>query len=155
MTHTANKLIAKENSKWSAASFRICGEMLNLEEIEKTLGIKATLSHLAGTRSRSNVACRESLWSLKSPLNRAESLDKHLAWLLDRLEPKVQEVRSLSRLHRLDFFCGFGSVNGQGGFILEGEMLARIASFGISLGIDLYPPLPMDENEDDRPLLIN
>ena len=55
MAHTTNKLIGEENSKWSAASFRICGEIVNLEEIEKTLGIKATQSHLAGQRSRSNV----------------------------------------------------------------------------------------------------
>ena len=82
-------------------------------------------------------------------------MDKHLGWLLDRLEPKIEEVRSLSRLHRLDFFCGFGSVNGQGGFILDGAMLARIAKFGISLGIDLYPPLPIEENEGASPLLIS
>ena len=155
MANTTNKLIAEENSKWSAASFRICGEMLNLEEIEKTLGVKASRSHLAGQRSRSKVVYRESLWSLKSPLNKVDSLDKHLGWLLDRLEPKVEEVRALSRLHRLDFFCGFGSVNGQGGFVLDGATLARIAKFGISLGIDLYPPLPMEEDEEAHPLLIN
>jgi hypothetical protein len=155
MADTTNKLPAEQNSRWSAASFRICGEMLDLEEIEKTLGIKPTASHLKGQRSRSNVVYRESLWSLKSPLKRAESLDKHLAWLLDRLEPKVEEVRFLSRSHRLDFFCGFGSVNGQGGFILDGVRLARIARFGIALGIDLYPPLPMEENQDASPLLIN
>jgi len=155
MAHTTNKLITAEDSKWSAASFRICSELLNLEEIETTLGIKATLSHLARQRSQSNVVYRESLWSLKSPLNKAEGLDKHLGWLLDRLEPKVEEVRSLSRLHRLDFFCGFGSVNGQGGFILDSAMLARIAKFGISLGIDLYPPLPIEEYEGESPLLIN
>jgi len=155
MAPTTNKLIAEENCKWSAASFRICGEILNLEEIEKTLGIKATLSHLKGQGSRSNVVYRESLWSLKSLLNRSESLDKHLAWLLDRLESKVEEVRSLSRLHRLDFFCGFGSVNGQGGFILDSVILARLAKFGISLGIDLYPPLSMDENEDATPLRVH
>lgn len=153
--YTMDRPIAEENSKWSAASFRICGGMLDLEEIEKTLGIKATQSHLAGQRSRSNVVYRESLWSLKSPLNKAESLDKHLGWLLDRLESKVEEVRSFSRLYKLDFFCGFGSQNGQGGFTLDGAMLSRLAKFGVPLGLDLYPPLPTDENEDGSPLLIN
>ena len=42
--------------------------MLNLEEIEKTLGIKATLSHEQALRIV--VAHGESLWSLKSPLNK-------------------------------------------------------------------------------------
>lgn len=155
MARTTKKLIAEEKSKWSAASFRICGEILNLEEIEKMLDIKATSSHLKGQPSRSNVVYRESLWSLKSPLNKGESLDKHLGWLLDTLEPRVEEVRSLSRLHRLDFFCGFGSENGQGGFTLDGPMLSRLAKFGVPLGLDLYPPLPSEENEDGSPLLIN
>jgi hypothetical protein len=155
MAHTTNKLVGKENSKWSAASFRICGEMLSLEEIEKMLGFKATSSHLKGQRSRSDVVFRESLWSLESPLNKGESLDKHLGWLLDTLEPRVEEVRSLSRLHRLDFFCGFGSENGQGGFTLDGPMLSRLAKFGVPLGLDLYPPLAGEENEDGSPLLIN
>jgi hypothetical protein len=155
MAHLSNTRIEEEKSRWSTASFRICDEILNLEEIERTLGLKATRSHLKGQLSLSNVVYRESLWALKSPLNKSESLDKHLAWLLDRLEPRLQEVRALSRLHRLDFFCGFGSVNGQGGFNLDGAILERIAQFGISLGIDLYPPIPMQENQDANPTLIN
>src|SRR5260370_13809189 len=99
MADTTNKLPAEENSRWSAASFRICGEMLDLEEIEKTLGIKPTASHLKGQRSRSNVVYRESLWSLKSPLKRSESLDKHLSWLLHTLDPKADEARFLYRVH--------------------------------------------------------
>ena len=84
---------SSEESGWSAASFRICGEVLDLQQIDKKLGMKATHAHLKGQRSRSNVVYRESLWSLNSPLSKSESLDKHLAWLLNKLEPKVEELR--------------------------------------------------------------
>lgn len=142
----------REYSKWSAASFRICDELLDLGEIEKTLGIKATRSHLKGQqRSRSNAVFPESLWSLSSPLNKSDSLEKHLEWLLDRLEPKVEEIKYLSRFHRLDFFCGFASTNGQGGFILQPLLLLRLAKFGIPLGLDLYPPPPTGEDEEIVP----
>jgi hypothetical protein len=102
-------------------------------------------TRLKGQRSRSNVVYREALWSLKSPLKKSDNLDKHLGWLLDRLEPKALEVRSLSRLHRVALFCGFASVDGQGGFVLNGVMLARLAEFGVPLGLDLYPAQPIDE----------
>src|SRR5258706_15648258 len=91
--------------KWSSASFRICGE-LDFTEIEKKLGMAPTQSHLKGRRSRSGVVFRQSMWSLKSPLHKSETLDKHLEWLLDRLEPKADEIRSMSCAHKLDFFCG-------------------------------------------------
>ena len=85
------------------------------------------------------------MWSLKSPLHKSETLDKHLEWLLDRLEPKADEIRSMSCAYKLDFFCGFCSANGQGGFVLDGALLARLARLGVPLGLDLYPPSPAEE----------
>jgi hypothetical protein len=149
MTGTMNRRSVPEDSKWAAVWFRISGETLNPEEIGAALGLMATHSHLKGQRSRSNVLYRDSRWSLKSPLNKADSLDKHLGWLLDKLEPKFEEVRSLSQKYQIDFFCGFASVNGQGGFVLDGVMLARIAKFGVPLGIDLYPPPSVEEDEEN------
>jgi len=135
--------------KWSAACFRICGDDLDLTEIENTLGIAATKSHLKGQRSRSGVVFRQSMWSLKSPLPKLDGLDKHLEWLLDRLEPKADEIRSMSRTYKLDLFCGFCSANGQGGFVLDGALLARLAGLGVPLGLDLYPPGPAEEHDEE------
>jgi hypothetical protein len=105
----------QEDRKWSSASFRIMGGMLDLGEIDAALGLRATYSHTTGERSRSNVVYRESLWSLKSPLSRAESLDKHLEWLVEKLEPKVEEVRSLSRKYRVISFVALDLPTGKAG----------------------------------------
>jgi Domain of unknown function (DUF4279) len=135
--------------RWSAASFRIISAELDLAELEKTLGVPATQAHLKGQRSRSGVVFRQSMWSLKSPLPKSETLDRHLEWLLDRLEPKAEEIRSMSRAYKLDFFCGFCSAHGQGGFVLDGVLLARLARLGVPLGLDLYPPGPAEEQDDE------
>jgi len=64
----------------------------------------------------------------------------HLKWLLDSLEPKRDVIRELSRKYRIDFFCGFASMNQQGGFTLDSVTLARLAELGVPLELDLYPP---------------
>jgi len=120
--------------------------MLNLGEIDAALGLRATHSHTTGERSPSNVVYRESLWSLKSPLSKAEI--GQASGVADR-KTGAEQVQSLSRKYRVDFFCGFGSANGQGGFVLGGAMLTRIAKFGVPLGLDLYPPLPQEENDEE------
>jgi hypothetical protein len=91
---------------------------------------------------------RESAWILSSPLDKHENLVEHLKWLLDRLEPKADEVRALCAKYRVDIFCGFSSGSGQGGFILDPETLARLAKLGIPLGLDLYPPSDSEDQGD-------
>ena len=61
---------------------------------------------------------------------------KYFQWSYKRLclranFPKIEEVA---------LFCGFSSGNGQGGFTLNPELLARLAVFGVELSLDLYPP---------------
>jgi hypothetical protein len=67
-------------------------------------------------------------------------MEHHLKWVLDTLEPRFELIRELAAVYKMDFFCGFSSGNGQGGFDLNGEMLARLARFGIPLTLNLYPP---------------
>jgi hypothetical protein len=88
----------------------------------------------------------ESAWLLQSPLAHESDLLDHLKWLLDALEPKVGIIAELSKKYRIDFFCGFSSGSGQGGFTLDEVTLRRIAKFGIAMNLDLYPP-PMESSD--------
>jgi len=67
-------------------------------------------------------------------------MEDHLDWLLDRLEPKLDAIHSLAEKFSVDFFCGYSSGNGQGGFALDNAMLVRLAKLGVCLQLDLYPP---------------
>ena len=87
---------------------------------------------------------RHSVWQLKSPLSDQLTMEEHLKWLLDQLEPKTGTIRLLAKVYKLEFFCGFSSATGHSGFTLDNSVLARIANLGISLGLDLYPPGPAE-----------
>ena len=71
-------------------------------------------------------------------------MEDHLKWLLDQVETRSEIVRDLARRFRVDFFCGFASVTGQGGFTLNPSTLARLGKLGVPLALDLYPPDPED-----------
>jgi hypothetical protein len=137
-----------DNRRWSRASLRIFGETLEPEEVGVALGLAATRSHLKGElrSTRYKAVWRESAWLLQSPLADENDMVDHLKWLLDVFEPKLDLVAELSNKYKIDFFCGFSSGNGQGGFRLDSVTLHRIAKFGIALHLDLYPP-PMGSDD--------
>jgi hypothetical protein len=130
-----------EGGKRSAAGVRVSGETLQPAEIEGALGLRARRTHLKGQpRSpRHDTVWGESFWSLQSPPREDHNLADHLRWILDRLEPRLDTVRTLSAKYRVDLFCGFSSANGQGGFKLDGITVARLANLGVPLVVHLYP----------------
>ena len=93
------------HDKWSSASLRIFGEKLRPEQIDAMLGLKATHIHLKGQRRspRHKAVWRESLWSLRSRLSDDHSIADHLEWLLERLEPKADVIKTLSANITLTF----------------------------------------------------
>jgi hypothetical protein len=129
-------------TKWSRVTLRIDGEDLQPDEVSTLLDLKPTHAHLRGERKSPRVAKAwvSSHWSLTSPLSNEEEIPKHLRWLLDLLEPRAQTLKGISKRFRVDFFCGFASENGQGGFTLDTDTLRRIAELGIPMELDLYPP---------------
>ena len=64
------------------------------------------------------------------------------------LEPKLGALKEILSLPGVkgELFLGFGSGNGQGGAIFSPQLLRRVADYGLSLSLDLYPP-GGDENE--------
>jgi uncharacterized protein DUF4279 len=140
------------DGKWSRASLRLFGETLDPDEIGSVLGLEATHTHLKGELFGPGHTARrrESGWLLQSPLSKRSDMIEHLKWLLDTLEPKHMVIRDLAGKYRVDLFCGFGSVNGQGGFTLDATTLTRIAELGVPLALDLYPPGALEISEDRR-----
>jgi uncharacterized protein DUF4279 len=134
-----------EVGKWSAAGVRVFGEMLQPAEIEGALGLRATRTHLKGQpRGRNDAVWGESFWSLQSPPREDHNLADHLRWIFDRLEPRLDIIRTLSAKYRVDLFCSFSSACGQGGFKLDGITVARLANLGVPLVVNLYPPGPVE-----------
>jgi hypothetical protein len=134
-----------QDSKWNTASLGFYGEPLDLEGITGRLGLIPTMSGRKGeirnsTRVKNPQPRRNSFWVLKCPLPSFEPLQEHLQWLFDQLEPKREVLEELAKDCKLKFICGFSSENGQGGCTFDPELLNRLASFGLPLVLDLYPP---------------
>lgn len=133
-----------DRAKWFRAALRISGERLQPAEISSLLGLEPSRTRLPGEprSSNSNLVWSHALWCLESQLSDDRDPVDHLHWLLNLLEPKAALLQDLSGKFHLDFFCGFSSANGQGGFTLDPATLQRIARLGIPFTLDLYPPPP-------------
>lgn len=130
--------------KWWRACFRVSSDRLSTSEITACLGVEPSSAQDKGAR----VADRPdayvlpvAVWRLDSGRASDDPLDLHLSSLLEMLELRADAVRSLRDSGcTVEFFTGFGSENGQGGVMLDARILGRIASLGIDLSLDLYPP---------------
>ena len=137
-----------EDRRWSAAALRVIGDGLQRKKTDAVLALKATQFHSPQQWPiPGGEACWGSLWSLDSLLVDERSITEHLLSLLESLEPRLDAVRTISETYRVDLFCAFSSESGQGGFVLDGPTLARIATLGIPLGVELYLPGPIGQDE--------
>jgi hypothetical protein len=71
---------------------------------------------------------------------------RHVGWLLDRVEPKAEAVRSLRQAGcRMTVSCFWLSQGGHGGPTVPVDQMRRLADLGIELWFDFYGPY-----DDDR-----
>jgi hypothetical protein len=134
-----------DDRKWYSVCLRICGDPLEVSELNSRLGVNPTNVGRKGEHIRQNprYALHESdLWTWDCPSSADVPFETQLEEVLARLEPAQDYLRSLfaSRDATGELFLGFSSVNGQGGAFFPSALLGRIASLGLSLSLDLYPP---------------
>lgn len=134
--------VLSEDEKWSTATFRVWSDEMSPEAIAEALGLQPSRTHHKGDAISKRVQTlrKEHLFRIESPLPRSASLQDHLAWLCDLVEPVSSQLTTISDRCKYDIFCGFSSGSGQGGFVLDPMLLSRIAGLKINLVVDLYPP---------------
>lgn len=131
------------------ASFRIIGENLDTDEISSLLGIKPDYSHKKGDannrKSKSGKVIvgsphKTGIWSINSKLPETSSLEEHLKFLLEKLEPVGHVIKKLSdEGYRVDFYCGYFVRHGyQGGFNINPHIMERMGKMGIHLAISTF-----------------
>jgi hypothetical protein len=120
-------------------TLRITKLGMSAANVTARLGIEPTHSHDAGDqRPRGGAPFRHAMWSLSTESEGRGSLDEHLAMLLDRLESKrTILVEMAADGFKMDWFC-FVSVEGNGGIVLEADLLRRLSALPIDLGLDIY-----------------
>lgn len=146
--------VLSEDGKWYRVSLRLMGDSLPVEEIESKLGLEPSSfgrkdEHLHGDPRRAKYYTN--VWVSRYLVNSDVPFEEQVAGLLDVLEPKLGALKEILSLPDVEgeLFLGFGSSkSGQGGAIFSPELLRRVADYGLSLSLDLYPP-GRDENEEE------
>jgi uncharacterized protein DUF4279 len=165
MTHSDDrgdrKLEPSSDGEWWRASFSIFSVALTHQEISERIGLQPTRTRAKGDPRGArrmdgsvitSIVWHDSAWHLVCPLKSDKSLDQHIRWLLDTIEPRLPAINAISNECTLiRFFCGFSSEHGQGGFTLDAETLRRISKVGVKLDLDLYPPGHDEEPSENEP----
>jgi hypothetical protein len=117
------------SDKWSKASLRLFSPVMSPDAICEALDIPAS-SAIRNTRAV----------LVESGLPADRPLDEHVTALIEKIERFAAALTKLRDRIDADVFCGFASVNGQGGLTLSAPLLARLGELGLDLTLDLYPP---------------
>jgi hypothetical protein len=125
-------------------SLRLAGDGLPLEEVESRLGLAPDSLGRKGEHLRGDprsVKHRTNVWVSKYLVNSDVPFEEQIAGLPDVLEPKLGALKEILSLPGVkgELFLGFSSRSGQGGAVFSTELLRRVADYGLSLSLDLYP----------------
>ncbi|MFJ4657451.1 DUF4279 domain-containing protein [Nocardia sp. NPDC088792] len=133
-----------EDRKWTAGSIRLSSRTVSAGEISARLGIMADEQFERGSlispRNPAGARREYNVWIRRSGLANDSDLADHVRVLVGLLDGRRAELAALSVDCDVEFLLGFGSGNGQGGCVLPGSLLADIATFGLDIVLDLYPP---------------
>lgn len=137
------------------ASFRLTGERLDPEYLTALTGLQPERAYRRGDlkiRPSTGHLYRPyptGLWliSTDEAVDPAGStLEEHLLWLLDALEPHTEALRAHigQRGLQADFFCGYWQRDWNSEWSLAAGTLARMAALGASLSYDAYIDVDVD-----------
>lgn len=134
------------DEKWLRACLRIHGDELDLDRVTQSLGLKPDFSGRKGEHIGDNprrAVFESNLWGLRSNDEFSASFEQQLQAFVARLEERGEALSALARRPGVDaeLLLGYSSSGGQGGLTLSAELLARIASLGLDIYLDLYPPV--------------
>ncbi len=136
--------------KWLSACLRISGDELDPDNVTKALELTPNFTGRKGQpmSSKPRSAVYESnLWGHIFSEEFHEPFEEQLSEFVGRLEKRGKQLRALYARKEVgaELLLGFASSNGQGGFTLPADLLARIAALGLDVSLDLYPPPPEAE----------
>ena len=121
------------------ATLRIYHHDLDPEHVSKSLSLIPSKTQRKGDEP-SSPRVPKGGWFLSSKGNvTSKDTRRHIAWILDQLEPTKSNLLSLQdRGYETDIFCFWRSASGHGGPELDHELMQRLAAFRLNVGFDVY-----------------
>lgn len=120
------------------AALRIHGDDLPLAEIGAQLGVEPTYVHRKGERRRPrSPAYKNDAWHLESGLPETEPLERHIEALWDVVKPRLEYLKSLKRLYKVDVFCGYRSNCDHAGIEVPHTCLQLFTALEVPFGVSI------------------
>ncbi len=122
-----------------SATLRIFGDIGDLDEISRTLGLQPKHTHRKGELKspRRPDVWKEDAWLYEPPAEENRPLEEHIMALWDQLRPHMTFLKSLKAGHKVDIFCGYRSNSATAGFEVSHECLGLFIELGIPFGVSV------------------
>ena len=135
-------IVLSKDRNWYRAALRLIGDGLPVEEIETKLGIKPSSLGIKGNLVRENPKYGKyptNVWTLDSDTNSDVPFEEQITILLDLFEPKIEFIKEILALPGVKGELFLGSDIDSDSVFFSRELSERIAYFGLSIDLDLYP----------------
>jgi hypothetical protein len=118
-----------------SVAFIVAGIGLDIEGISRTLKLEPSHTHRAGEPNMIGKLFPHDMWRLETSLSEVDSLDAHLKWLQERLNPYYDFIQSLKTNAEISIYCGINCDSDQCGFSLTPEALSIFTELGIKMEV--------------------
>lgn len=132
----------KPCDKEAAVSLRISSGVLSVSDITQIVGVSPSESYekgeLISKRSRLPKYREESGWFIESGLSSSIPIEEHLQKIAEFIDDHLPALQSLTAECDIGIYCNFTICSGQGGFVLDNEVLHKLLRLPIDLWVDLF-----------------
>lgn len=121
-----------------SATLRIFGEIPDLDEISRNLGIQPTNSHFKGEKNGPrSPGYSHDMWSYSPPLEESKPLEKHIDSLWEKIKPHKDYLLDLKRNLSVDVFLGYRSNCDHAGIEIPHTSLEMFTELQIPFGVSI------------------
>lgn len=136
------------NIDWVSTSLRISSSKLTTSEISKVLNLEPLIHYKKGelmsSRNPKSQKFKENLCIYENIAKKSDDLEMHLKKIGLFIKNNENKLKELITNCEIDVYCGISYNGGQGGIVLNSEILKKLASIPIEIIFDLY----FEEDED-------
>jgi hypothetical protein len=122
-----------------SATLRIFGNINDLDEITKHLGVAPSYTHRKGERHwvRTFPPYGHDMWSYKAAVERIEPLHAHIDALWNKFKERKEYLLQLKQTLEVDVFLGYRSNSATAGFQVPYQSLEMFTELQISFTVSV------------------
>lgn len=118
---------------------RIYPKTVHPDVITELLGIKPSSTSVAGKKNILGEPILNGWFLCTRGKIKSKDSRRHIDWILDKIEPVIEEVRALQKEGAtIDIMCFWGSAAGNGGPTISPGQMRRLVKLDLEVWWDVY-----------------